>query len=109
MSKLIIHKKQGTYALPLDDILYMEKDLRKIKVYVKDACVEFYGKFSDVIPYLDRRFMHCHRSYVINMDKIVIMARNTVFVENNECIYLGRDTYGKAKKMFDEYLAKKSC
>lgn len=108
MKKLVINKKQATYALPLDDIMYMEKDLRKIRVYSNDETIEFYGKFPDIIPFLDTRFMFCHRSYVINMDKIVIMSYNRIFLENNEHIYLGRNTYGKARKIFREYLAKKS-
>ncbi len=108
MKKLIISKKQGTYVLPLDDIMYMEKDLRKIRVYAGDGTIEFYGKFTDIIPFLDARFMFCHRSYVINMDKIVVMSYNRIFLENNDNIYLGRNTYAKARKIFKEYLAKKS-
>lgn len=108
MKKLIINKKQGVYALSLDEIVYMEKELRKIRVYLNDGTIEFYGRFPDIMPYLDRRFMCCHRSYVINMDKIVIMSCNTIFMENNERIYMGRDTYGRARKIFVEYLAKKS-
>lgn len=109
MKKLIIHKNQGIYALPLDDIVYMEKDLRKIKVYVRNTSIEFYGKFTDIMCYLDNRFLYCHRSYVINMDKIVTMSSNSILVENNRNIYMGRDTYGKAKKIFDEYISKKIC
>lgn len=107
MSKLVIHKKQGIYVLSLDDIVYMEKALRKIIVYSMDASIEFYGKFTDIAQYLDRRFMSCHRSYMINMDKIVVMSGNRIFFENNENIILGKNTYGRARKLLKEYLAEK--
>ncbi len=107
MSKLVINKKQGIYIMSLDDIVYMEKALRKIVVYSMDASIEFYGKFADIAQYLDRRFMSCHRSYMINMDKIVVMAGNKIFFENNEHISLGNDTYGRARRLLTEYLAEK--
>ena len=104
MSELIICKKQGIHVLHLEDILYMEKNLRKIRVSAGDSSIEFYGKFPDIEDYLDERFMCCHRSYIINLDKIVIMRYNTIFFENNERICLGRDAYGRAKKIFSSYL-----
>lgn len=107
MKKLIIKKKKGIYALPLDEIIYMEKELRKIRVWGMDASIEFYGRFPDVLTYLDHRFMYCHRSYIINMDKIVWMASNTIFVENNDGIYMGKGTYGRAKKLFSKYIIEK--
>lgn len=104
MSELIISKKQGIYLLPFEDILYMEKNLRKIRVSAGNSSIEFYGRFPDIEDSLDERFMCCHRSYIINMDKIVIMRYNTIFFENNESICLGRDTYARAKKIFSSYL-----
>ena len=50
MKKLIINKKQGVYALSLDEIVYMEKELRKIRVYLNDGTIEFYGRFPDIMP-----------------------------------------------------------
>lgn len=107
LKKIVVTKRSGIYVFPLDEIFYMEKNLRKIKLYTRGSSVEFYGTFADMIPSLDRRFMSCHRSYLINMDKIVIMSGNTIFFENNDRIHLGRDTYGRARRIFCEYLAKK--
>ena len=105
--KLIIKSKRGSYALPVEDIVFMEKRLRKILVHTMTQSIEFYGRFSEIIPLLDNRFLHCHRSYVINMDKIVVMSYNQIFVTTNKGIYFGRDTYGRAKKIFDRYLEEK--
>ena len=73
----------------------------------ENSCLEFYGKFADVIHHLDHRFMFCHRSYIINMDAIVWMACNTIFLGTSDSIYMGRATYGKAKKIFKDYLTEK--
>ena len=105
--KLVIRNRKGTYVLALEEILYMEKNLRKICVYTQTNQVEFYGRFPDILDCLDDRFLYCHRSYVINMDRVVVMTNKRIFVTNNACIFFGRDTYCRAKKIFDAYLDKK--
>ena len=40
------------------------------------------------------------------MDKIVIMKNQTVYLENGKDVYLGRDSYTRAIKVFREYLEK---
>ena len=114
MSGLVIHKGTGIYVVELEEILYMEKALRKIRLHFnggsrhrENSCLEFYGKFADVIHHLDHRFMFCHRSYIINMDARVWMACNTIFLGTSDSIYMGRATYGKAKKIFKDYLTEK--
>ena len=104
MNKLILRKKQGVYVFHADDIIYIEKKLRKINMHTADQIIEFYGKLSDIALLLDERFMYCHRSYLINMDKIVWMQRNEIYVVSDEIISFGRDTFGKAKKIFGRYL-----
>ncbi|MDO4487330.1 MAG: LytTR family DNA-binding domain-containing protein [Bacillota bacterium] len=108
--KLIVRKKNGIYALPVNKILYLEKDLRKICIHTQIESVErieVYSSFDDIMLYLDDRFLFCHRSFIINMDKIVLMADQQVFLEGNEHIFLGRDSFARGKKVFAEYLEKK--
>jgi len=107
LNELIIKKRQGIYVFPADDIIYMEKKLRKINIHTKKHEVEFYGRFSDIIPLLDDRFMYCHRSYLINMDKIIWMQSNEIYVDNDEKIFFGRDSFVRAKKIFGKYHGRK--
>ncbi len=119
MNRFVIKKACGIYLLKMNDILYMEKDLRRIKVYLADSCrseemlaaqngcIEFYGKFTDVMKFLDHRFMHCHRSYVINKDKVVVLGDNKVYLESNKCICMGRDTFHRVEKEMEKYSRRK--
>jgi DNA-binding LytR/AlgR family response regulator len=104
MKTFTVRKKQGIFVFPIDDIIYMEKNLRKINIHTVDQQIEFYGRFADVVPLLDERFMYCHRSYVINMDKIVWMQKNYIYVSGNETIFFGHDSFSRAKKIFVKYL-----
>ena len=107
MSRNMVLKLGKSFrSIPVDGIVFMEKDMRKIRIHTKEEDVlEFYAKFSEIMPYLDKRFMHCHRSYIINMDEILLMECRQIHVSSNECISLGRDTYSRARKKYSEYMS----
>lgn len=125
MSEFVIKKKHGIFTLHINDIVYMEKRGRKISFRMRcngcgcgrkcrcgDGCdgyinMDFYGKFYEVKPYLDKRFMSCHRSYIINMDAIVWMSDCEIYLISKESIHMGRDTYRRARKIFTDYLNEK--
>ena len=105
--KLAVRNRQGLFVISLDEIIFIEKNLRKITIHTEEQQIEYYGKFSELIPHLDERFLWCHRSYIINMDDIVVMTGQSIFLTNNQPVFLGRDTFCKAKKLFESYLRKK--
>ena len=89
---------------------HSEKDLRRIVIHLsgmESSELVVYGSFHDLIPNLDERFLYCHRSYIINMDEIIIMSHNQILLSSNEGIYFGKDTYRKAQKTFEEYMQRK--
>lgn len=120
MDRFIVKNIHGTFVLEMDDILYMEKALRKIKVHLESSCVaekkydtdkeciEFYGKMQDAMNSLDTRFLYCHKSYIINMDKIVMMNDNTIRLKDKADVYMGKDTFARASKAVVKYF-EKSC
>ena len=95
MKKNIIVKKNSvTYQIPPQNVVYMEKDLRRIVIHLSGMAS------SELVVY-------CHRSYIINMDEIIIMSHNQILLSSNEGIYFGKDTYRKAQKTFEEYMQRK--
>lgn len=107
---IIVKKKSGTYQIPIENIIYMEKDLRRIAIHLrgmKEKEVVVYETFGEIIPQLDERFMCCYRSFIINMDEITVMSSNEIILSSNEGIYFGRDTYRKAYRIFKEYMRQK--
>ena len=85
----------------------MEKNLKVIIIHMPQDEVTFYGRFIDIMDDLDDRFMYCHRSYVINMDKIVWMTDNEIYIVGNHCVHMGNNTYRRAKHIFIDYLTRK--
>ena len=103
-------KEQCYLSNSPQNVVYMEKDLRRIVIHLsgmESSELVVYGSFHDLIPNLDERFLYCHRSYIINMDEIIIMSHNQILLSSNEGIYFGKDTYRKAQKTFEEYMQRK--
>ena len=107
MEKFAVKTKNKVYVVKFKDVVYFEKDLRKIIIHMKTGNIEFYGRFTELKPHLDERFLYCHRSYIINMDEIIVMGDGKIYVSSNDCIFFGRETYRKARKKFLRYLSKK--
>ena len=108
--KIVVKKNRDRYMVPVQNVIYMEKDLRRIVFHLaglSEKELVIYGSFRDLIPQLDERFLCCHRSYIINMDEIVVMSHNQIFLSSNESIYFGRDSYRRAVKIFEAYMKKK--
>jgi two-component system response regulator AgrA len=72
--------------VPFDDILYFEVSdaSRKILLHGESCEIEFAGNMKDIENKLDNSFYRCHRSFIINKDKIkkIDLDKNQVEMEN---------------------------
>ena len=88
------------------DIIYIQKKDRKIKIMTDQECYEYYEKLQNIEQYLDKRFYHCLKTLVVNLDKIDKMTDQTIFFQNGETFFLGRENYIKTKQTYSAYLKK---
>ncbi len=94
-SALKIKVRGQLYFIPLNDIIYLEKDLRKIIVHTRKGDISFYGRFCDIMPFLDSRFVCCHKSFVLNMAEIHLLSRAEILMSNGGCIKFGKRCYDR--------------
>lgn len=99
-----VRSKSETCKIKLEDILYIEQDLRKTIIATEGREVFFYGNVDSIIKYLDERFFRCHKSCIVNIEKIQSMREQTIFFENDKKIILGTQNYAKTRKRFNQYL-----
>lgn len=76
----------------LSDILFIETTgtAHKIKIHEENRQIEFYGKLKDIQEKLPKSFYRCHKSYIVNRDKISEINRktNTIVMTNGEECYV---------------------
>ena len=74
-----------------NSIRFIKKDGMKVIFHTDTRDYETYSSFSKISDMLPYNFVRCHKSYIVNMDKIIDidMIENTIsFTKNDKC-YIG--------------------
>ena len=88
----VVSIKSGDKILniDLDEILFFETSsvIHKINLYTTTGMIEFYSQMKDVEELVDERFIRCHRSYLVNRDKIKYVdynERSICMIDSSTC------------------------
>lgn len=75
-------KENGKYIrISYGDIMYFENEGDYIKVFLAGGSHLFHGTLRNVATKLtDPRFLKVHRTYIVNLDKIVDIEENTLVI-----------------------------
>ncbi len=78
-------RSEGKYIrIPYDDILYFENYGDYIKVITHQGNHIIHGSMKSIDARIQHpRFLKVHRSYIINLDKIVDIEDNTIVIEKS--------------------------
>ncbi|WP_394186085.1 LytTR family transcriptional regulator DNA-binding domain-containing protein [Metabacillus halosaccharovorans] len=82
-SNLIIKHYNNIVFIPLVEIIFIERRDRKSIIITINKQYESYDSLTSLCQQLDKRFLECHRSYIINMDYLEI-------IESKGQSYIGR-------------------
>lgn len=88
-----------------EDINYIMKDGMKSVFYTDDKEFEVYNSFNHLENTLPSNFVRCHKSYIVNMNKISRIQSNNnliVFDQKHQC-YIGPKYKEKFMEVFDHY------
>ncbi|MBR0596777.1 LytR/AlgR family response regulator transcription factor [Sinanaerobacter chloroacetimidivorans] len=101
----VITRKESSKVW-IKEILYIEKELRLIKIYTAGRVYSFYGKLDDIMKYLDDNFYRCHRSCVVNLDKILRMEKGIFYLEGGKTLRVGQNNYQYTRSYYRRFLEK---
>lgn len=76
-----------------DSILYIQKDGMKVIFRTDSRDYETYSSFRKILPQLPKQFVQCHKSYIVNIEKIsnIEANHNIIYFMNrpNDKCYIG--------------------
>lgn len=88
--------------IPEDSIKYIQKDGMKVVFTTDTRTYEIYNSFNKVQQILPKQFIRCHKSYIVNLDKIndIDFSNNIISFNNNEICYIGPKYKNNFKEVF---------
>lgn len=101
-SKNIFIKEGGRWVrIELDDILYFENDGDYVKVITKTKKHLIYRTMKSIAETVkDGHFLRIHRSYIINLNKIIDIEDNTLLI-NKKVIPIGKAHKSKLMRVLN--------
>lgn len=103
--KLVVKHKGSIKAIPFRDIVYLESKLHKVNIYVKDRIYECTERLDMINERLDKQFLRCHKSYIVNMHHIREIQGMEIILENNIVIPISKVRHSNVKSGFFEYMS----
>ena len=95
------------HTVCFDEIVYLESEGHRIKIFTNIGKYESYGKLDDVSMHFPNNFIRCHKSYLVNMFYIdKIQSKNHFLIlknEENTHIPISKMSYPIFRKRFYEY------
>lgn len=99
---LDLHKGFKLLHILQADIVYLERDLHKTRIFLKDGRQEeTTEKLNQLYERLDpAEFVRCHNSYMVNMRYIREISRKSLVMENGTIISVSRSYIQEVRKHF---------
>lgn len=99
----VYHKKGQTVRCKLEDILYFESNLKKTVIVTRQKTDEFYSSLKDVYEELkDKRFFYCHKSILVNYDRVAEFYYDKLVLDNNEELEISQAKRKEVRQMISE-------
>lgn len=105
--KLLIKQKGTVVAISQQDIIYLESQLHKVNIVLKDATYQCNEQLSAVKKRLNDQFLVIHKSYLVNMDCIRELKNGEVLLNNDKILSVSKTKASEAKKRFFEYMSRR--
>ncbi len=80
---LSITYQRLTHQIPIDSILYIESNLRKVAIHTQQTTYYCYQKLNDIAEQLKNDgFVRCHQSYLFALDKVTNYSNVHVYIQD---------------------------
>lgn len=78
-------------------ILYLESRLRMLRLVTEKEAYSFYADLETARSQLGEKFLRCHKSFLVNLDKVTRFSMNRIVLEDGTSVPVSR-SYAKDVK-----------
>lgn len=90
---LFIKNREKYVRIKLKNIYYVESELRLLHIYTNSGMYTTYMTIESVQEKLNGNFIRCHRSYIVNSNKIMKIEKDNIILYNDKVIPISRSHY----------------
>ena len=99
-----VKTKGGIRIIYIPSLLYAESHGRCLQVVSTQEKVETYEKLGDFAQELDRRFVICHKSFLVNMDHVRQYCGTHFIMDNGAEIPISQTKRKTVREQFTRYM-----
>lgn len=107
-SLLFLSKKQAE-AVSCDSLFYLESDAHTVHLHTESGTVSIHERLANLAEQLPSSFLQCHKSYIINMDKIRRIEKKRITLQNEAVIPISKSFFNKTKNTYFHYMQNRIC
>ncbi len=101
---IVLRKNGSVHIISSPSLIYAEGHGRMIRVVTDAESLESYEKLTDFSYHLDGRFIQCHKSYLINMERVKKFQGDSFVMDNGEVIPISQSRRKQTREEFLNYI-----
>lgn len=101
--KIVLCEKSGA-AVSEKEIIYAESEKHTVEVYTDKGVISIRSKLSELEDKLSDRFIMCHKSYMVNIERIASLRREEVTMDNGAVVPVSRSRQQDFKERYYDYV-----
>ncbi len=103
--RYLLVKAAGNHRkIPIEDILYVENNGRKVVLHTRTETLEYYERMNHLEEVLGEGFYRCHRGYLVSLSAISGYDNTSITLDQGDRIYLAKQKYGEFVKLYCRFL-----
>lgn len=101
--KVVLCEKSGE-TVSEKEIIYAESEKHTVEVYTDKGVISIRSKLSELGDKLSDRFIMCHKSYMVNIERISSLRREEVTMDNGAVIPVSRSRQQEFREWYYDYV-----
>ncbi|HHV09857.1 MAG TPA: response regulator transcription factor [Clostridiales bacterium] len=102
--KLIIQHNSAVHAIPFHTICYMESQGHQLIIHTLQDRIICYERLELLKQRLPKQFLHCHKSYLVNMDHIRRIENRQIILKRGEELPVSKAKYAETRSAYFRYM-----
>lgn len=106
--QLIIRNKGNSYVFFTHQILFIESSGHRVIIHTENEVVDCYENLNKLTEQLKGNFAKCHKSYLVNMDRIKRISGNIIVFDNEIEVNMSRMKAEEFKRTYFQYIRREN-